>query len=138
MVSARFFSPLGLIALVWLCVLLQWMWPSAPTAVCPTPPAPPPPPPKRHRAPPPFAGLTHQPHGDACGQERAPRPQALAAPPPRIVMTRGRRRQIDTSPHFCPNPDWAYRGWVGWGHLRAHFLHNRQILLIDSGGSNVG
>ena len=22
--------------------------------------------------------------------------------------------------HFCPNPDCAYRGWVGWGNLRAH------------------
>jgi IS1 family transposase len=35
-------------------------------------------------------------------------------------MTRGRRRQIDTSRHFCPNPDCAYRGWVGWGNLRAN------------------
>jgi len=22
--------------------------------------------------------------------------------------------------HFCPNPDCAYRGWVGWGNLRAN------------------
>jgi IS1 family transposase len=36
------------------------------------------------------------------------------------VPTRGRRRQIDTSAHFCPNPDCAYRGWVGWGNLRAN------------------
>jgi len=35
-------------------------------------------------------------------------------------MTRGRRRQVDTSMHFCPNPDCAYRGWVGWGNLRAN------------------
>jgi len=35
-------------------------------------------------------------------------------------MTRGRRRAIDTSHHFCPNPDCAYRGWVGWGNLRAN------------------
>ena len=35
-------------------------------------------------------------------------------------MTRGRRRQIDTSHHFCPNPDCAYRGWVGWGNLCAN------------------
>ena len=35
-------------------------------------------------------------------------------------MTRGRRRQVDTSYHFCPNPDCAYRGWVGWGNLRAN------------------
>jgi IS1 family transposase len=35
-------------------------------------------------------------------------------------MTRGRRRQVDTSTHFCPNLDCAYRGWVGWGNLRAN------------------
>jgi len=35
-------------------------------------------------------------------------------------MTCGRRREIDTSHHFCPNPDCAYRGWVGWGNLRAN------------------
>jgi IS1 family transposase len=35
-------------------------------------------------------------------------------------MTRGRRRHVDTSMHFCPNPECAYRGWVGWGNLRAN------------------
>ena len=33
---------------------------------------------------------------------------------------RGRRRQVDTSTHFCPNPDCTCRGWVGWGNLRAN------------------
>jgi IS1 family transposase len=27
---------------------------------------------------------------------------------------------VDTATHFCPNPDCAYRGWVGWGNLRAN------------------
>ena len=36
------------------------------------------------------------------------------------MLTRGRRRQVDTSTHFCPNPDCAYRGWGGWGNLRAN------------------
>jgi hypothetical protein len=27
---------------------------------------------------------------------------------------------VDTSSHFCPNPDCAYGGWVGWGNLRAN------------------
>jgi len=49
-------------------------------------------------------------------------------------MTRGRRRQVDTSHHFCPNPDCAYRGWVGWGNLRANGHPNggpwRQLLCI--------
>lgn len=35
-------------------------------------------------------------------------------------MTRGRRRQVDTSHHCCPHPDCAYRGWVGWGNRRAN------------------
>jgi hypothetical protein len=120
MVSPLFFYQLTLIALVWLCVMLQWGWPSDSAAACPTPLAPPPPRPKRNRAPKPFAGVITKPPCDACEHATAPRPQAPSAPPPRIVMTRGRRRAIDTSHHFCPNPDCAYRGWVGWGNLRAN------------------
>ena len=50
----------------------------------------------------------------------APPVTAPAAPPPRITSTRGRKHQVDTGHHFCPNPDCPYRGWVGWGNLRAH------------------
>ena len=53
-------------------------------------------------------------------------------------MTRGRRRHIDTSTHFCPNPDCAYRGWVGRGNLRANGHPNggswRQLLCIACRG----
>ena len=49
-------------------------------------------------------------------------------------MTRGRRREVDTSHHFCPNPDGAYHGWVGWGNLRANGHPNggswRQLLCV--------
>jgi IS1 family transposase len=49
-------------------------------------------------------------------------------------MTRGRRRQVDTAQHFCPHPDCAYRGWVGWGNLRANGHPNgapwRQLLCV--------
>jgi IS1 family transposase len=49
-------------------------------------------------------------------------------------MTRGRRRAVDTATHFCPNPDCRYRGWVGWGNLRANGHPNggrwRQLLCI--------
>jgi IS1 family transposase len=120
MVSPLFFYQLTLIALVWLCVMLQWVWPSDSAAACPTPLAPPPPRPKRHREPTPFAGLITKPHCDACEHAPAAHPHAPSAPPPRMVPTRGRRRQVDTSTHFCPNPDCAYRGWVGWGNLRAN------------------
>src|SRR6266851_3771865 len=133
MVSHLFFYQLVLIALVWLCVMLQWAWPSDPAAACPPPPELPPLLPKRKREPKPFAGLTTKPPCDTCEHATAPRPQAPAAPP-RIVPTRGRRRQVDTSTHFCPNPDCAYRGWAGWGNLRANGHPNggpwRQLLCV--------
>src|SRR5262249_46649786 len=119
MVPDLFFYQLVLIALLWLCVMLQWAWPRDSTA-CPTTPAPPPRPPTRQREPKPFAGFIQKPHCDACAHASDPRPQGPASPPPRIIITRGRRRLVDTSTHFCPNPDCAYRGWVGWGNLRAN------------------
>src|SRR5215467_872775 len=138
MVSHLFFYQLTLIALVWLCVILQWVWPSDPTAVGPTTPEPTPPPPKRHRAPKPFEGFITKPHCDACAHSTDPHPQPPASPPPRLVPTRGRRRQVDTSTHFCPNPACAYRGWVGWGNLRANGHPNggpwRQLLCVACRG----
>jgi hypothetical protein len=90
--------------------------------------------PKRTREPKPFAGLTTKPHCDACEHATDPHPQAPSAPPPRIVTPRGRRRHVDTSMHFCPNPDCTYRGWVGWGNLRANGHPNggpwRQLLCV--------
>src|SRR4029453_9404063 len=99
MVSHLFFYHLVLIALVWLCLMLQWMWPSA-AAPCPTTPAPTPPIPNRHRDPTPLGGHTKKPHWGACAHATDPHPHAPSAPPPRIVPTRGRRRQVDTSTHF--------------------------------------
>ncbi len=128
MVSHLFFYHLVLVALVWLCLMLQWAWPSDPAAVCPT-----------ASEPTPFAGLTQKPHCDACEHSGDPRPQSPSSPPPRIVPTRGRRRQVDTSTHFCPNPDCAYRGWVGWGNLRANGHPGgglwRQLLCVACRGS---
>jgi IS1 family transposase len=134
MVSELFFYQLALIALLWLCCMLHWVWLSdRPTVPSPLP-QPPPPRPKRHRALTPFQGLTTKPHCDACEHASAPYSEAPSTPPPRIVPTRGRRRQVDTSTHFCPNPDCAYRGWVGWGNLRANGHPNggpwRQLLCI--------
>src|SRR2546426_7347561 len=134
MVSHLFFYQLVLIALVWLCVMLQWAWPSDPAAAGPTTREPTPPLPKRSRTPTPFAALPTKPPCDACEHAPALRPQAPSAPPPRLVPTRGRRRQVDTSTHFCPNPDCRYLGWVGWGHLRANGHPNggpwRQLLCV--------
>jgi IS1 family transposase len=137
MVSDLFFYQLMLVALVWLCLMLHWLWPSAP-ATSPPPPEPTPPVPKRKRERLPFAGLTQKPHCDACEHHGDLRPQPPSSRPPHIVMTRGRRRQVDTSMHFCPNPDCAYRGWVGWGNLRANGHPNggpwRQLLCVACRG----
>src|SRR3989441_5834941 len=132
MVSDLFCYQLVLVALVWLCVMLHWPWPSAAAAYSTTPELPSPVP-KRHREPQPLAALTTKPDCDPCEHRRDPRPQSPACPPPRMVPPR-RRRQVDTSTHFCPNPDCAYRGWVGWGNLRAHGHPNggpwRQLLCV--------
>jgi IS1 family transposase/transposase-like protein len=120
MVSDLFFYQLVLVALVWLCVMLQWAWPSDPTAVCPTIPEPPCPLPKRHREPQPFPGLTRKPPCAACEQAHEHVPQPPGCPPPRIVPTRGRPRQVETSRHFCPHPNCSYQGWTGRGNIRAN------------------
>jgi IS1 family transposase len=119
MVPALFFYQLVLLALLWLWLMLQWAWPSDSAATGPTTPELLSPMPKRHREPQPFVGFTTKPHCDACEHASDLRPHAPSAPP-RIIPTRGRRRQVDTSTHFCPNLDCAYRGWVGWGNLRAN------------------
>jgi len=120
MVSHLFFYQLVLVALVWLCVMLHWAWPSDPAAVCPTTPEPPGPLPKHHREPTPFAGLTCKPPCAACEQAHEHVSQPPGCPPPRIVPTRGRPRQVVTSFHFCPDVHCDYQGWVGLGNLSAN------------------
>ena len=70
MLSHLFVYQLVLVALVWLCLMLQWAWPSDP-AVCPTTPEPPPLRPKRQRAPKLFAGLICRVHGSLSGSGTA-------------------------------------------------------------------
>jgi hypothetical protein len=75
---------------------------------------------QRSREPKPFAGLTRKPHCDACEQAHEHRPQPPECPPPRIVPTRGRPRQVDPSSHFCPQPHCAYWGWLGLGNITSN------------------
>src|SRR6266571_4493636 len=121
MVSDLFFYELLLLGLLWLCVMLSWVWPydrAAPGLTTPTLAKPPR---KRSRDPQPFPGLTRKPHCTAC-EQAAQEPAALLPPlpPPPITASRGRPCQVDTSQHFCPNPDCDYRGWVGWGNLSSN------------------
>ena len=37
-----------------------------------------------------------------------------------IIFTRGRRRTVDTSGHFCPDHDCSYHGWLGRGNIHAN------------------
>src|SRR6266704_4776953 len=120
MVSHLFFSQLVLLGLLWLCCMLHAAWPSSHAAGVPRPPEPIPPSRKRPRVSKPFPGHTRKPHCEACAHAAVPRPQAPCAPPPRIVSTRGRPRQVDTSSHFCPQLHCASRGWVGLGNLSAN------------------
>jgi hypothetical protein len=80
MVSNLFFYQLALIALLWLCLLLQYAWPSDRAAIRPTPPALTPPRRKRHRDLKSFAGLTTKPHCDACERGSDLRPEAPHTP----------------------------------------------------------
>jgi IS1 family transposase/transposase-like protein len=94
-------------------------------------------PPSATREPKPFAGLTHKPDCPACAQavEMQPSASAPPAPPPRMIVTRGRRRHIDTTGHFCPHTTCAYHGRVGWGNIRANGHPNgrrwRQLVCLS-------
>src|SRR5215831_3107202 len=138
MVSHLFFYQLVLLGLLWLCCMLHAAWPSSDAAGVPRSPELMPPSRKRPRVPKPCPGLTHKPHCEACAQATVPRPQAPCAPPPRIVSTRGRPRQVDTSSHFCPSPDCAYQGWLGLGNISANGHPNggpwRQLHCTSCGG----
>jgi IS1 family transposase len=120
MVSDLFFSQLVLVGLLWLCVMLHYAWPSDRSAGDQRPSKPLPPPPKRSSDLKPFPGLTRKPPCAACEQGHEHRPQPPGCPPPRIVPTRGRPRQVETSFHFCPHANCDYRGWVGLGNISAN------------------
>jgi hypothetical protein len=94
-------------------------------------------PPRAKRVPKPFAGLTRKPECPLCELEAGVQPSASAphAPPPRMLFTRGRRRHVDTSGHFCPQATCAYHGRVGWGNIRANGHPNgrrwRQLVCLS-------
>jgi hypothetical protein len=138
MVSPLFFYQLGFLALLWLCIMLHYAWPSDRAAQRQSPSQPASPPQKRSREPKPFAGLPHKPLCNACEQAVEPRPPSPSAPPLRLSPTQGRRRQVDTLRHFCPDPDCAYRGWLGLGNISANGHPNggpwRQLRCSRCGG----
>src|SRR6266436_8000183 len=139
MIPHLFFSQLVLLGLLWLFFMLPAAWPRQGTATQPRPVEPILPPRKRSSDPQPFPGLTRTPPCAACAQAHEHGPQPPGCPPPRIVPTRGRRRQVDTSRHCCPDPDCLYGGWLGLGNIRANGHPSggpwRQLYCTDCGGS---
>ena len=120
MVSHLVFYQLGLIALVWVFLMLSWLWPSEPAAARPMTPKLLMPRGKRSQKPQPFQGLTRKPCCAACEQAiEAPR-LPPSPPPPPMTSARGRRRHIDTSQHFCPDLDCRYGGWLGLGNITSN------------------
>src|SRR5712691_4676974 len=138
MVSHLFFYQLMFLGLLWLCVMLHYAWTNECAGGDQRPSKPLPPPRQRSRDLKPFPGLTRRPPCVACEQAHAHGPQPPGGPPPRIVPTRGRPRQVDTSSHFCPQPHCAYRGWVGLGNISANGHPNggpwRQLYCSSCGG----
>jgi IS1 family transposase len=116
----QLFDDLLLLGALWLCMLLYWAWRQVRPAPCQTTPTPATPIKTRSKALKPFPGLTYKPPCEACAHATETRQQVPSAPPPRLTFTRGRRRAIDTQPHFCPAHDCSYYGWVGRGNSRAN------------------
>ncbi len=138
MIPHLFFYQLVLLGLLWLFFMLHAAWPSQGIATQRRPVEPILPPRQRSSDPKPFPGLTRTPPCAACAQAHAHRPQPPGCPPPRIVPTRGRPRQVDTSRHFCPHATCDYRGWVGLGNISANGHPNggpwRQLHCTSCGG----
>ena len=138
MIPQQFFYQLVVLGLLWLFVMLHYAWPSRCMASPHKPAKPIMPLRKRSSDPKPFPGLTRKPPCAACEQAHAYAPQPPGCPPPRIVSTRGRPRQVETSQHFCPYPDCAYQGRVGLGNLCANGHPNggpwRQLHCTSCGG----
>jgi IS1 family transposase/transposase-like protein len=103
------------VVLILLVVLTRWRWRGGKAAPAATNT------PRARRALTPFAGLTHKPDCPACEQGADSHPSAApGAPPPRMIFTRGRRRHVETTGHFCPQTSCAYHGRVDLGNIRAN------------------
>ena len=110
MTSNPWFYQLLLAALVLTCLIIHVWWPDSLRAVPPSPVQPDKSRRKRSKEPKPFAGYLQKPLCEACEHGLDLRPKTPGLPPPAIIFTRGRRRTVDTSGHFCPDPDCSYHG----------------------------
>src|SRR4029453_14693304 len=104
MVSHLFFYQLMLIALVWLCLMLHWLWPSEPAAEHLTTAPPIPPSRNRSKVPNLFPALTRHPPCEPCPKS-APRAMTRPRPPPHGSSPSGGAAVKSTPPTiFVPTP----------------------------------
>ena len=122
------------VVLILLVVLTCWLWRGGKAAPAPAATRTP----RARRDPKPFAGLTRRPDCPACEQGAGSHLPAPGAPPPHMTFTRGRRRHVDATGHFCPHATCAYHGRVNWGNLRANGHPNgrrwRQLVYLGCRG----
>ena len=120
MVPTLFFYELGLVALVWVFLMLHCLWPYDSAAQCQPIPSLKSSRRKHSKELKPFVGLTHKPHCALCEHEATPPKPPPPAPPEPMPPPHRRPRSVDTSRHFCPHTGCRYRGWLGLGNLRAN------------------
>jgi hypothetical protein len=115
MVPTLFCYELGLIALVWVFLMLYWLWPNdsaarrQPIALSKPPRRKPPKPPKL------CAGLAQKPSCALCEHAAAyPHHTPPLASPDPMPPTSRRPRRVDTSRHFCPIGAVAIAAGSGW------------------------
>jgi IS1 family transposase len=114
------FYQLLLVTLVLICLMIHVWWSDPPRVARPRTFKPDKPRRTRAKEPNPVTGYIHKPLCEACEQGTDRRPKAPGSPPPVMSFTRGRRRSVNTSSHFCPDLDCSYHGWLGRGNIRAN------------------
>jgi hypothetical protein len=122
MVSHHFVDQLVLFALIWLFIMLHLIRPKPGVSALATSVEPEPLKPKRHCSSEPkaFEGLTQKPLFALCERETVSPQAPPPVPPDPMPSTNRRPREVDTSQHFCPYAGCHYRGWLGFGNLRAN------------------
>jgi transposase-like protein/IS1 family transposase len=74
--------------------------------------------PSRDKKAKPFAGLTRQPICERCVTEAERQDkETKREPPAKIYHERGRRSEVDTRNHFCPEKSCQYYGWLERGNI---------------------
>ena len=65
-----------------------------------------------------YQGVTQKPVCVACDKEEGE--EKKREPPPRIKPKRGRKRQVKTGQHYCPNERCRYYGWLNLGNISSN------------------